>query len=120
MIQRYLGCWVNDDYRMYIRLEGDEIYSRLYRPEDSYVREFDRCYYDGEDGKLYGPNYMRYWQVIDPDTLKLLQEDWSLGDLGFTWFALDGDEDSLVGNDIPGLDEPLTSRRVSDEAYYGS
>ena len=119
MIQRYLGGWLNDDYRMYIRLEGDEVYSRLYRPDDSYVWEFDRCYYDEEDGCLYGPNYVRYREVIDPDTLELLQEDWALGDLGFTSFAFDGDGDTLVVSDIPDLDEPLTFRRVSDEEYSG-
>ena len=118
-IDRYLGGWVSDEYRMYIRLESDEIYSRLTQSEDDEVWEFDRCWYDAEEDLLYGPNYVHYRQRIDWDTMELVEEDWSMGDLGFTCFSLSEDGDALVARDIPYLDEPLTLRRISDEKWFG-
>ena len=119
-IDRYLGGWVSDDYRMYIRSEDDEIFARLTETESDYVWEFDRCWYDEKEDRLYGPNYVRYRQVIDWDSMELLEEDWSMGDLSFTCFAFGDDEDTLIASDIPYIDEPLTFHRVDDEEFFGS
>lgn len=118
-IERYIGGWIGEDYRMYVRLEDDEIYSRLTQAFGNYVWEFDRCRFDAEEDLLYAPNCVRYRQIIDWDSMELVREDWSLGDLGFTCFAFADDEDTLVGTDIPNIDGPVTFRRVSDEEYFG-
>ena len=119
MIERYLGSWVNDEYRLYIRLEGEEIYSRLTQSEGDYAWEFDRCWYDAEEDRLYGDTCVRYREYIDWDTMELVQDDWSLADMVFAYFAFGEDEDTLIACDIPHIDEPLTFRRVIDEEYFG-
>ena len=48
-IERYIGAWIGEDYRMYVRLEDDEIYSRLTQAFGNYVWEFDRCWFDAEE-----------------------------------------------------------------------
>jgi len=119
-VDRFLGGWVNDEYRMYILLEDEEVSSRLTQTEGDCVWEFDRCWYSEEDGRLYGPNYVRYRQTIDWETMELVQEDWALGDLGFTYFELADGGDTLIAVDVPNLDGTLTFRRVSDGEYSGS
>ena len=118
-VDGYLGEWVGDGYRMYVRVENDEIFARLTEAEDDWVWEFDSCLFDGEDGILYGMNYVRYREYIDWDKMELVQEDWALGDLGFTSFTLSEDGEALTAADVPGVDEPFELRRVSDEADHG-
>jgi hypothetical protein len=119
-VDPFLGGWINDDYRMYIRLEGDEIYCRLTETKGDYVWEYDRCWFDAETAQLNGLNCVRYREYIDWDTMELVQEDWALGDLGLTCFEFGEDEDTLIAVDIPELAESLTFHRGSDEECFGS
>lgn len=118
LIERYLGAWVNDDYELYIRLEDDEIYARLTETDGSYVWEFDRCYYDAEDDRLWAPCCTRYKQVLNWDTMEIDQEDWSLNDMAFTYFYLKKDEVSLKAIDVPHIKNAQTLRWVSDEEFF--
>ena len=104
---------------MYVRVEEDEIYVWLNEVNGDYVWEFDHSFYDGDEDQLCLTNYERYRQVIDWDTMELLQEDWSLGDMLFASLAFGDDEDTLIAADIPYIDEPLTLCRVVEEEDDG-
>ena len=120
MTDRFLGEWVGDAYRMYVRLdEEDGICARLTQVEGDCVWEFYRCLYDADEARLYAPNYTRYREYIDWDTMELVQEDWALGDLGLTWFAFADDDDVLIACEVPEVDEPITLSRVSEEEDFG-
>ena len=116
---RFLGGWVNDEYNLYIRRDDDGIAGRLSQAEGDRAWEFSGGYYDADKARLYFLNCIRYREYIDLDTLELVQEDWSMSDLVFTWLALAGDGDALTAGDIPGIEAPLALRRVSDEEYFG-
>lgn len=119
MIRRFVGCWVNDDYRMYTQADEEDITSRFTEANGDYVWEFYHCLYDAEGDQLLMPNYTRYRQVIDWDTMELVEEDWSLGDLGFTCVTLGEDGETLTITDIPYLEEPQTLHRVSEAEFFG-
>ena len=115
-LSRFLGEWASDEYRLYIRVEGDEVFARLSEVNGDFVWEFNRCYFDLDEGCLYGSNYVRYRQFIDWDAMELVQDHWSTGDLAFTCFAFEDDEDVLNIRDVPYINKSLTLRPVDDEA----
>lgn len=117
-IERYLGGWVSDGLKMYITLEDDVIFARLTQSGSDCVWEFDNCLYDQGEDHLWCPVYRHYREHIDWETLELVQEDWSMNDLGFTVLAFGNDGDTLIASDIPDTDEPQSFRRVSDEAFF--
>ena len=97
----------------------DGICARLTQAEGDCVWEFYRCLYDADEARLYAPNYTRYREYIDWDTMELVQEDWALGDLGLTWFAFADDDDALIACEVPEVDEPITLSRGSEEEDFG-
>ena len=115
-LSRFLGEWASDEYRLYIRVEGDEVFARLSEVNGDFVWEFNRCYFDLDEGCLYGSNYVRYREFIDWDAMELVQDSWSTGDLAFTCFAFEDDEDVLNIRDVPYINKSLTLRPVDDEA----
>ena len=114
-LSRYLGEWASDEYRLYIRIEGDEVFARLSEVNGDFVWEFNRCYFDLDEGCLYGSNYVRYREFIDWDAMELVQDSWSTGDLAFTCFAFEDDRDDLTISDVPYIDKVLTLRPVGDD-----
>ena len=119
LVGPWLGEWEGDGYTLYLRLDEDGIAGRLNHADSGYVWDFDHCWYDAAQNLLWCPNYERYRETIDWDTMELVQEDWSLGDMSFTCFAFGDDADTLVGSDIPHVDGAVTLRRVSDDAFSG-
>ena len=117
-IERFLGGWQNDEFKMYMRLEDDQIYCRLTQSDSDDVWELSGFEYDVSEGSLYCMNCIHYREFIDWDTYELVQEDWSLTGLAFASFAFKDDEDTLIACDIPHLDGTLELRKVSDEEYY--
>lgn len=115
-LSRYLGAWVSEEYRLYIRIEDDEVIARLTEVNGDYVWEFNRCFFDRDEGCLCGQNYVHYRQYIEWDVMELVQDDWSMGDLAFTCFAFEDDGDDLNIRDVPYIDKVLTLRPVGDEA----
>ena len=115
-LSRFLGEWASDEYRLYIRVEGDEVFARLSEVNGDFVWEFNCCYFDLDEGCLYGSNYVRYREFIDWDAMELVQDSWSTGDLAFTCFAFEDDEDVLNIRDVPYINKSLTLRPVDDEA----
>lgn len=53
-LSRYLGAWVSEEYRLYIRIEDDEVIARLTEVNGDYVWEFNRCFFDRDEGCLCG------------------------------------------------------------------
>ena len=49
-LSRYLGAWVSEEYRLYIRIEDDEVIARLTEVNGDYVWEFNRCFFDRDEG----------------------------------------------------------------------
>lgn len=115
-LSRYLGEWASDECRLYIRIEGDEVFAWLSEVNGDFVWEFNRCYFDLDEGCLYGSNNVCYREFIDWDAMELVQDSWSTGDLAFTCFAFDDDEDILNIRDVPYINKGLTLRPVGDEA----
>ena len=74
-LSRYLGAWVSEEYRLYIRIEDDEVIARLTEVNGDYVWEFNRCFFDRDEGCLCGQNYVHYRQYIDWDVMELAVPD---------------------------------------------
>ena len=120
IIGRYLGGWLNDEYRMYIRLEDDEVLCRLTQSEGDDVWELSGCYYDTKEDCVYSMNCIHYREYIDWDTYELVQDDWSLTGLVFASLVLSDNGNTLIASDIPYIDGSLTLTSVDDEAYFKS
>ena len=118
-VDRFFGGWLNDEFRMYMRLEDDDIYCRLTQSDGDDVWELSGFEYDASEACLYCMNCIHYREFIDWDTYELVQEDWSLTGLTFTNFAFKDDENTLVVSDIPYIDGVLELHRASDKAYFG-
>jgi len=114
MMGRLAGEWCSDEYRLIIRPEEDGLVGRLTETDGDCVWDLHGSLYVEEEACLYFMNYERYRQVIDWDSMELVQEDWSLGDLAYIGLTLPGDGDALVVSDVPYIDEPLTLRRADD------
>ena len=70
---------------------------------------------DAAEDRLYAPNYIRYREVLDPVRGEILQEDMSLGDLGFTCLVLEDGGETLVATDLPNVEEEQAFTRDADE-----
>ncbi len=118
-IDLFLGGWHNDEFKMYMRLEDDQICCRLTQSDSDDVWELSGFEYDVSEESLYCMNCIHYREFIDWDTYELVQEDWSLTGLVFASFTFKDDEDTLIACNIPYINGDLELQKASDEEYFG-
>lgn len=118
-VDHFLGGWLNDEFRMYIRFEDDQIHCRLTKSDSDDVWELSGFDYDAREERLYCMNCIHYREFIDWDTYELVQEDWSLTGLAFVYFTFKNDGNTLIACDIPYCNGSLVLRKASDKEYFG-
>ena len=112
------GMWGDGEYLVTFSYEDPEGTMDVLIEKDEAdgtlsIWDYPACWYDEKEGALICAGVERRRVCVDPETYETAELDWSLDDMQVALFILSEDGETLVGNEIAGLESDLALKRIT-------